>query len=130
MPNDGQVVSNFIVQALQREPLSLYREGSQSRSFCYIDDLVCALTRLMNGSNSGTINIGSPDEFTIREVAEIIRKRINRELSSVKRPLRSDDPHKHQSIINLAKKELNCQPTISIEQGIENTISWFQSLQH
>jgi len=126
LPDDGRVVSNFIVQALRGEPLTLYGEGSQTRSFCYVDDLVEGLIRLMNGSHSGPINIGNPAEFTIRQLAELVRARINPELELVQRPLPADDPLQRQPVIDLARQQLGWQPTVPLERGLDATISYFR----
>jgi UDP-glucuronate decarboxylase len=126
LPDDGRVVSNFIVQALRGEPLTLYGDGSQTRSFCYVDDLVEGLIRLMNGEHTGPINLGNPGEFTIRQLAELVRARINPELLLIEKPLPADDPTQRQPLIDLARQELGWQPTIPLEQGLEPTIAWFK----
>jgi UDP-glucuronate decarboxylase len=119
-------VSNFIVQALKGEPLTLYGTGSQTRSFCYVDDLVEGLIRLMNGAHTGPINIGNPCEFTIRQLAELVRSRINPELPLIEQPLLADDPLQRQPVIALAQQELGWQPTVQLEQGLEPTIAYFR----
>ena len=121
-------MSNFIVQALRGEPITLYGDGSQSRSFCYVDDLIEGLIRLMNGDGTGPINLGNPHEFTIRQLAEQVRTRINPELSIIEKPLPADDPRQRQPDIALAQRELRWQPQVSLEQGLEPTIAWFQEL--
>jgi UDP-glucuronate decarboxylase len=126
LPDDGRVVSNFIVQALRGEPLTLYGDGSQTRSFCYVDDLVEGLIRLMNGAHTGPINLGNPGEFTIRQLAERVKARINPDLALVEQPLPQDDPLQRQPIIELAQRELGWQPTIPLEQGLEPTIAYFR----
>jgi UDP-glucuronate decarboxylase len=126
LPDDGRVVSNFIVQALRGEPLTLYGDGSQTRSFCYVDDLVEGLIRLMNGDHCGPINIGNPGEFTIRRLAELVRDRINPGLELVTRPLPQDDPLQRQPVIDLARQELGWQPTVPLEQGLDSTIAYFR----
>jgi UDP-glucuronate decarboxylase len=126
LPDDGRVVSNFIVQALRGEPLTLYGDGSQTRSFCYVDDLVEGMIRLMNGTHPGPMNIGNPGEFTIRELAELVRARINPDLSLIEKPLPADDPTQRQPLIDLAREQLGWQPTIPLEQGLEPTIAWFR----
>ena len=126
LPDDGRVVSNFIVQALKGEPLTLYGDGSQTRSFCYVDDLVEGLIRLMNGAHTGPINIGNPGEFTIRELAELVRARINPDLPFIEQPLPADDPLQRQPVIALAQQELGWQPTVPLEQGLEPTIAYFR----
>jgi UDP-glucuronate decarboxylase len=125
LPNDGRVLSNFIVQALRGEPLTLYGTGSQTRSFCYVDDLVEGLIRLMNGAHTGPINIGNPGEFTIRQLAELVRARISPELPLVCKPLPADDPTQRQLLIELAMAELGWRTTIPLEQGLELTIAYF-----
>jgi UDP-glucuronate decarboxylase len=126
LPDDGRVVSNFIVQALKGQPLTLYGTGSQTRSFCYVDDLVEGLIRLMNGSHTGPINIGNPGEFTIRQLAELVRARINPELPLVEQPLPADDPLQRQPVIALAQQELGWEPRVPLEQGLEPTIAYFR----
>jgi UDP-glucuronate decarboxylase len=126
--DDGRVVSNFIVQALRGEPLTLYGDGSQTRSFCYVSDLVEGLIRLMNGSEMGPINLGNPEEFTIRQLAELVRMQINPELPLVEKPLPEDDPQQRQPAIDLARQQLDWQPTVSLEQGLAPTIDSFRNL--
>lgn len=128
LPDDGRVVSNFIVQALRGEPLTLYGDGSQTRSFCYVSDLIDGLIRLMNGDHTGPINLGNPDEFTIRELAELVRIQINPKLQLVEKPLPQDDPQQRQPAIDLAREQLNWQPTVSLEQGLAPTIDSFRNL--
>jgi UDP-glucuronate decarboxylase len=127
LPDDGRVVSNFIVQALRGQPLTLYGTGSQTRSFCYVDDLVEGLIRLMNGSHPGPINIGNPGEFTIRQLAEKVRERINPALELIYQPLPADDPLQRQPVIDLAQEQLGWQPTVSLDQGLEPTIAHFRA---
>ena len=128
LPDDGRVVSNFIVQALRGEPLTLYGNGSQTRSFCYVSDLVDGLIRLMNGSHMGPINLGNPDEFTIRQLADLVRKQVNPALPLVEKPLPEDDPQQRQPAIDLARQQLNWQPSVSLEQGLSPTIDSFRNL--
>ncbi|QNI63152.1 UDP-glucuronic acid decarboxylase family protein [Synechococcus sp. A15-44] len=128
LPDDGRVVSNFIVQALRGEPLTLYGDGSQTRSFCYVSDLIEGLIRLMNGDHTGPINLGNPNEFTIRELAELVRIQINPELPLVEKPLPQDDPQQRQPAIDLARQQLDWQPTVSLEQGLAPTIDSFRNL--
>ncbi len=128
LPDDGRVVSNFIVQALRGEALTLYGDGSQTRSFCYVDDLVEGLIRLMNGDHIGPINIGNPTEFTIRQLAELVRERINPSLSLINKPLPADDPLQRQPVIDLALQELAWQPQVSLSDGLEPTIAYFREL--
>jgi len=126
LPDDGRVVSNFIVQALQGKPLTLYGDGSQTRSFCYVADLIEGMIRLMNGEHCGPINIGNPGEFTIRQLAELVRQRINPSLELVTQPLPQDDPLQRQPVIDRARQELGWEPSISLEQGLEPTIAYFR----
>ena len=128
LPDDGRVVSNFIVQALRGKPLTLYGDGSQTRSFCYVSDLIEGLVRLMNSESSGPINLGNPDEFTIRELAELVRMQINPNLQLVERPLPQDDPQQRQPAIDLARQQLAWQPTVSLAQGLSPTIDSFRNL--
>ncbi len=128
LPDDGRVVSNFIVQALRGEPLTLYGDGSQTRSFCYVSDLIEGLIRLMNGEHTGPINLGNPHEFTIRQLARLVRTQINPELQLAEKPLPRDDPQKRQPAIDLAREQLNWQPTVSLEQGLAPTIDSFRNL--
>jgi UDP-glucuronate decarboxylase len=126
--DDGRVVSNFIVQALRGEPLTLYGDGSQTRSFCYVSDLIEGMIRLMNGAHTGPMNIGNPDEFTIRQLAELVRERINPDLALIHKPLPQDDPQQRRPLIDLARQELGWQPTVSLEQGLGATIEFFRNV--
>jgi UDP-glucuronate decarboxylase len=126
LPDDGRVVSNFIVQALRGEPLTIYGEGSQTRSFCYVDDLVDGLIRMMNSDHMGPVNLGNPDEFSIRQLAETVRDKINPDLQLIHRPLPADDPLQRQPVIALARQELGWQPSIDLEQGLDATIAYFR----
>ncbi len=126
LPEDGRVVSNFIVQALLGEALTIYGDGSQTRSFCYVDDLIEGMIRLMNGSHSGPMNIGNPNEFTILKLAELIRKKINPKLELINKPLPQDDPLQRQPVINLAQNELSWEPKVDLEEGLDKTILWFK----
>ncbi|WP_392349845.1 UDP-glucuronic acid decarboxylase family protein [Parasynechococcus sp.] len=122
LPDDGRVISNFIVQALRGQDLTLYGDGSQTRSFCYVSDLIEGLIRLMNGQHTGPINLGNPDEFTIRALAEQVRVRINPQLRLVEQPLPDDDPRQRRPLIDLALQQLGWQPTVALEQGLDATI--------
>ena len=126
LPDDGRVVSNFIVQALQGQPLTLYGNGSQTRSFCYVDDLIAGMMALMNGGHPGPINIGNPGEFTIRQLAELVRDRINPSLPLTTQPLPQDDPLQRQPVIDLARRELGWEPKVSLEEGLTPTIAYFR----
>ena len=126
LEDDGRVVSNFIVQALRGEPLTLYGDGMQTRSFCYVDDLVEGFLRLMEAPHTGPMNIGNPGEFTIKQLAELVRDRINPNLELVYRPLPQDDPLQRQPVIDLARELLGWEPQISLQQGLEPTIADFR----
>lgn len=130
LPNDGRVVSNFIVQALRNEPISIYGDGSQTRSFCYVDDIIEAFIRLMATADdfTGPINTGNPGEFTIKELAEKVIKMTNSQSQLIYHPLPSDDPTQRQPDITLAKEKLNWEPEISLDQGLQKTISYFDAL--
>jgi len=129
-PNDGRVVSNFIVQALQNKDITLYGDGSQTRSFCYVDDLIEGMIRLMNTGDdvTGPVNVGNPGEFTIRELAEKIIEITGSKSKLVYEPLPSDDPRQRRPDITLAKKLLDWQPTIQLEEGLRRTIAYFDKL--
>tara|TARA_A100001037_G_scaffold196191_1_gene175490 strand:- start:99 stop:521 length:423 start_codon:yes stop_codon:yes gene_type:complete len=126
LPDDGRVVSNFIMQALRGEPLTLYGDGLQTRSFCYVDDLIEGMLRLMNSDTTGPINIGNPSEFTIRQLAELVRNSIQPNLPLISKPLPQDDPMQRQPIIDLAQKQLDWKPLIPLEDGLTRTIDWFR----
>ncbi len=129
-PNDGRVVSNFIVQALRNEPITIYGEGRQTRSFCYVDDLVEGLIRLMDAPDAvtGPINLGNPGEFTIRELAEQIRAMTGSTAELVFQPLPEDDPLQRRPDIAMAKRLLDWEPTIPLAQGLERTVDYFRAL--
>lgn len=129
-PDDGRVVSNFIVQALNNKPITIYGDGSQTRSFCYVDDLISGMIALMNtGSEiSGPMNIGNPNEFTILELAETVKKLTNASSEIILTSLPSDDPKQRKPNIDFAKKELNWQPKIELKQGLIKTIDYFKSV--
>ncbi|MGB6290043.1 MAG: UDP-glucuronic acid decarboxylase family protein [Desulfobulbales bacterium] len=126
-PNDGRVVSNFIMQALQNKTITIYGDGSQSRSFCYVDDLIDAFVLLMDSEDgfTGPVNLGNPGEFTIKELAEIIVDLTNSKSELVYKPLPSDDPMQRQPDISLAKEKLNWEPRVSLKEGLEKTIPYF-----
>lgn len=128
-PNDGRVVSNFIVQALRNEPITLYGDGMQTRSFCYVDDLVEALMRLMNSSDdvTGPINLGNPTEFTIRELAETVIDLTGSKSHLSFLPLPSDDPRQRQPDIEMARKILDWHPTMELRMGLVQTIQYFET---
>ena len=129
-PFDGRVVSNFIRQAMSGEPITIYGEGTQTRSFCYRDDLVDGMIRMMDGADDfvGPVNLGNPDEFTIRELAEMVLEMTGSRAPLVKKPLPPDDPTMRRPDITLAKTRLNWQPTISLREGLRKTIDWFRSI--
>lgn len=132
-PNDGRVVSNFIVQALQNKDITVYGDGSQTRSFQYIDDLIDGMIKMMENDKNfvGPVNLGNPDEFTIKELAEKILQMIPESKSKiVYKPLPSDDPRQRKPDINLAKKMLNWEPKIKLEEGLRKTIDYFRSIIH
>jgi UDP-glucuronate decarboxylase len=127
-PNDGRVVSNFIVQALKGEDLTIYGDGSQTRSFCYVDDLIEGFVRLMNQTETvGPINIGNPGEFTMLELAEQVLKLTKSKSKIVHKPLPSDDPKQRQPDITLAKKHLKWAPKIPLAEGLKKTIAYFKT---
>lgn len=129
-PNDGRVVSNFIVQALRGEDITIYGEGQQTRSFCYVDDLVEGFVRLMGTSDdvTGPINLGNPGEFTMLQLAERVLALTGSSSKLVFRPLPQDDPKQRQPDITQAKAVLDWQPTIALDNGLEKTISYFDAL--
>lgn len=129
-PFDGRVVSNFIRQALAGEDITLFGDGEQTRSFCYRDDLVEAIIRMMNADNfTGPVNIGNPDEFTIRELAESVIRISGAKSKLVHRELPADDPTRRRPDISLAKKELGWEPQIELDSGLQKTIDWFRSIE-
>jgi len=127
---DGRVVSNFIVQALRGEDITIYGEGNQTRSFCYVDDLIEGMVRLMNSRDgfTGPVNIGNPGEFTIKELAEIVIELTGTGSKLVYEPLPSDDPTHRKPLIDLAKKELNWEPHIQLREGLKRTIEYFSKV--
>ena len=129
-PNDGRVVSNFIVQALRGEDITLYGDGSQTRSFCYVDDLVEAFVRIMATDDDfvGPVNIGNPGEFTILELAEKVIEFIGSGSKIVNKPLPADDPTRRRPDITLAKEKLGWEPTIELDDGLRRTVAYFENL--
>ena len=129
-PNDGRVVSNFIVQALKGEPITVYGEGSQTRSFCYVDELIEGFIRLMESPPefTGPVNLGNPNEFTIRELADKVICLTGSKSEVIEKPLPSDDPTQRQPDINLAKKKLGWEPIVQLDRGLESTIEYFRML--
>ncbi len=129
-PNDGRVVSNFIVQALQGRDITIYGDGSQTRSFCYVDDLIDAMVRMMatEAGFTGPVNIGNPTEFKMLELAQLVLKLSGSKSKIVYQPLPSDDPKQRQPNIDLAKSRLSWEPKVSLEDGLKETISYFSKL--
>lgn len=129
-PNDGRVISNFIVQALRGEDLTIFGEGKQTRSFCYVDDLIEGMFRLMNSREgfTGPVNIGNPGEFTMMELAELVIKLTGSTSKMKFLPLPQDDPMQRKPDIALAKKELDWEPTIKLVDGLKNTIAYFEKI--
>jgi UDP-glucuronate decarboxylase len=129
-PNDGRVVSNFIVQALQNQPITIYGDGSQTRSFCYVDDLIEGFVRLMAADDNftGPVNLGNPGEFTIKELAEKVIDLTGSRSSLTYKPLPSDDPTQRCPDITLAQTVLQWQPLVVLEEGLKKTIPYFESL--
>jgi UDP-glucuronate decarboxylase len=126
--DDGRVVSNFIVQALRGEDLTVYGTGSQTRSFCYVDDLVDGLCRLMNGDHVGPINLGNPGEFTIRELAEQVIELTGAKSKLIEKPLPADDPKQRRPDITKAKELLNYEPRIPLAEGLVSTVAYFRKV--
>src|SRR5216117_3328918 len=127
-PNDGRVVSNFIVQALQGQPLTLYGDGSQTRSFCYVDDLIEGIVRLFEQGDAEPTNIGNPKEFTVRQLAELVLQLTGSRSPIVERPLPVDDPKVRQPDIARARATLGWEAGISLDQGLQRTIEYFRTL--
>jgi UDP-glucuronate decarboxylase len=128
-PNDGRVVSNFIVQALQGQPITIYGEGTQTRSFCFVDDLVEGLIRLMDTPDdvTGPVNIGNPHEITVRELAERVIALCGAGVALEKRPLPQDDPTRRCPDIGLARRLLGWEPTVPLEDGLARTVAYFEA---
>ena len=128
--DDGRVVSNFIVQALKGEDITIYGDGKQTRSFCYVDDLVDALIKMMNSRDgfTGPVNLGNPGEFTMLELAQKVIEQTGSKSKIVYMPLPQDDPTQRKPVIDLAKKELNWEPTIKLDEGLNKTIKYFKEV--
>ncbi len=126
-PNDGRVVSNFIVQSLAGESITIYGDGSQTRSFCFVDDLIDGFIRFMDtpGEITGPINLGNPDEFTIRELAELVLDQTGGESELVEKSLPADDPQQRKPDIGVARETLNWEPKVKLAQGLERTVAYF-----
>jgi UDP-glucuronate decarboxylase len=129
-PNDGRVVSNFIMQALRGESITIYGEGTQTRSFCYVDDLIAGMIALMDTGDdvTGPINVGNPDEFTMIELAENVLRLTGSKSKLVKMPLPADDPRQRQPDITRAKKTLGWEPKVKLEDGLKETIAYFKTI--
>jgi UDP-glucuronate decarboxylase len=128
-PNDGRVVSNFIVQALRNDPVTIYGNGEQTRSFCYVDDLVEAFLRIMDTEDdfTGPVNIGNPNEFTIRELADTVIELTGSKSKIISKPLPADDPVQRQPDISIAREKLDWEPTIQLKEGLQKTIAYFDT---
>ncbi len=127
-PNDGRVVSNFVVQALRGDDITIYGDGTQSRSFQYIDDLIDGMIKLMQSNFAGPVNIGNPIEFTMLDLAKKVIKLTCSSSKLIYKPLPEDDPLQRQPVIELAKKELNWEPKIDLEDGLKKTIEYFKGI--
>ena len=127
-PRDGRVVSNFIVQALKGEPLTVYGDGSQTRSFCYVDDLIEGIVRLFERGGPDPTNIGNPDEFTVRQLADVVLRLTGSRSPVVERPLPTDDPKVRQPDITRARQVLGWEPKVPLEAGLRRTIEYFHGL--
>jgi UDP-glucuronate decarboxylase len=129
-PNDGRVVSNFIVQALRNDAITIYGDGTQTRSFQYIDDLIEGMVKLMNSPDSflGPVNVGNPDEFTILQLAKKVIQMTNSKSQLINMPLPQDDPIQRKPNISLAKSELDWEPKVALEEGLKSTISYFKKI--
>ncbi|MDD4712264.1 MAG: SDR family oxidoreductase [Bacteroidales bacterium] len=132
MPNDGRVVSNFIMQALNNEDITIYGDGSQTRSFQYVDDLVEGMIRMMATGDdfTGPVNIGNPNEFTIRQLGELVVKLTGSRSKICYLPLPNDDPKQRKPDISLAQKKLNWNPTVQLDEGLQRTIDYFKSISY
>ena len=128
--NDGRVVSNFIVQALKNEDITIYGDGKQTRSFCYVDDLIEGMIRLMNSPKefTGPVNVGNPGEFTMLELAQKVISLTGSDSKIVYEPLPSDDPMQRKPVIDLAREQLNWEPQIPLEEGLQKTIAYFREI--
>jgi len=127
LENDGRVVSNLVVQSLKGEPLTVYGDGSQTRSFCYVSDLVEGLMRLMNGDSIGPINLGNPGEYTILQLAQAVQKMVNPDAEIIFKPLPQDDPRRRRPDITKAKSLLGWEPTVPLQEGLKLTIEDFRN---
>jgi dTDP-glucose 4,6-dehydratase len=126
--NDGRVIPNFIYQALKGQPLTVYGDGTQTRSFCYISDMVEGIYKLMNSKLNSPVNLGNPEEYTIIELAELVLKITKSKSKIVYKKLPEDDPKRRKPDITLAKEKLNWYPKVKLEDGLKETIKWFKKL--
>ena len=129
-PSDGRVVSNFILQALRNEPITIFGDGTQTRSFCYVDDLIDGLVRMMNGPDgfTGPVNLGTPREHEIGELAEVIVRLTGSTSRIDYQPLPQDDPRRRRPDIGLAREQLGWEPRVDLEEGLGKTIAYFRKL--
>jgi UDP-glucuronate decarboxylase len=129
-PEDGRVVSNFVVQALRGEPITIYGDGLQTRSFCYVDDMVDGFLRMMRSDDDflGPVNLGNPDEFTMIELAEMVLRATGSRSKLVRKPLPQDDPKRRKPDISLARSALGWEPKVKLEKGIAATVAYFEEL--
>ena len=128
LPDDGRVISNFIVQALKGDPLTIYGDGSQTRCFCYVSDLINVMIKLMDCAKNGPFNIGNDDEFTILALAELIRKKINPKLELIRKELPDDDPHQRKPDLSFTKEHLKWSPSTNLDDGLNKTINYFKEI--
>ena len=128
LPDDGRVISNFIVQALRNEPITIYGNGSQTRSFCYVDDMIEGFICLMNSDYKKPVNLGNPKEFSILELANLISNKINKKLEFEYKPFPLDDPLQRKPLIELAQKELKWEPKVDLDEGLDRTINYFKKI--
>ena len=128
-PDDGRVVSNFIMQALHNEDITIYGDGRQTRSFCYVDDLIDGMYRMMNTEGlTGPVNLGNPGEFTMLELAEKVIAKTKSNSKIAFKPLPADDPTQRKPVITLAKEKLGWEPTVALDEGLEKTIAYFRGM--
>jgi dTDP-glucose 4,6-dehydratase len=128
-PSDGRVVSNFIVQALRQQPLTIYGDGTQTRSFCYVDDLIEGIVRLFFQGSADPVNIGNPGEFTVRQLADLVLRLTGSSSAVVERPLPVDDPRVRRPDIARARATLGWEPEVTLEEGLKRTIAYFRALE-
>jgi nucleoside-diphosphate-sugar epimerase len=127
-PHDGRVISNFVVQALKREPLTVYGDGSQTRSFCYVEDLIEGILLVFERGDAEPVNLGNPSEFTVRELADIVLRLTGSPSPVVYRPLPTDDPRQRRPDISRARRLLGWEPKVELEEGLRRTIGYFRQV--